>query len=140
VKKGFLLDRKDPGLYPDEGSSEGSGGSKGGSLARIMDKCKVVNMNADNTISEHPSMPPAPPSSAGAAAAASASGGTVTGTMKKKKPFANKELDELFAKLDEDLKPLCTDEVKKAHNDTVCDQHYDNCTLVVSGLLYIITL
>ncbi len=48
IKKGFLQSEKNAGkLYPD-GSTEGSGGATGGSLARIMDKCKVVNMAAMN--------------------------------------------------------------------------------------------
>lgn len=49
IKKGFLQSEKNAGkLYPD-GSAEGSGGAAGGSLARIMDKCKVVNMAAMNS-------------------------------------------------------------------------------------------
>ena len=42
MKKGFLNSAKNA-LYP-EGSGEGSGGDRGGSFARVMDKCKVINM------------------------------------------------------------------------------------------------
>ena len=42
LKKGFLNNAKNA-LYP-EGSGEGSGGDRGGSFARVMDKCKVINM------------------------------------------------------------------------------------------------
>jgi hypothetical protein len=48
VKKGFLNDPQNAGaLYPT-GSSEGSMGSAGGTLARVMDKCKVINMNSSS--------------------------------------------------------------------------------------------
>lgn len=57
IKKGFLQSEKNAGkLYPD-GSTEGSGGASGGSLARIMDKCKVVNMAATNNNTDVSSEP-----------------------------------------------------------------------------------
>ena len=50
IKKGFLesSQMKDKSIYPESGSAEGTGGAKGGSLARVMDKCRVINM-ADMT-------------------------------------------------------------------------------------------
>lgn len=42
LKKGFLNSAKNA-LYP-EGSGEGSGGDRGGSFARVMDKCKVIDI------------------------------------------------------------------------------------------------
>ena len=46
MKKGFLDSGrvKQKPIYPESGSGEGSGGSKGGALARVMDKCHVINM------------------------------------------------------------------------------------------------
>lgn len=43
IKKGFLTGANSGKLYPT-GSSEGAGGGKGGSFARVMDKCQIVNM------------------------------------------------------------------------------------------------
>lgn len=45
MTKGFLDSAKvrERPIYPASGSVEGSGGSRGGSLARVMDKCLVIN-------------------------------------------------------------------------------------------------
>jgi hypothetical protein len=42
MQKGFLHSRKGKSLYP-EGSSEGAGSDKGGSYARLMSRCQVVD-------------------------------------------------------------------------------------------------
>ena len=59
IKKGFLSDPKNAGaLYPDGGSSEGKDGATGGSFARIMSKCQVVNVGADNSVTQVSNPPP----------------------------------------------------------------------------------
>ena len=54
MKKGFLDSEKvrEKPIYPASGSVEGSGGSKGGSLARVMDKCRVINLNSSPILSQ----------------------------------------------------------------------------------------
>ena len=106
MKKGFLnsASHKAP-LYPT-GSSEGAGGAAGGSLQRVMDKCKVINardVGAAPAVPAHPhaAKAPAPPAPAPAPPVLNGVGGSGSGSGGKRP--TDRELDALFGQLDDDF-------------------------------------
>jgi hypothetical protein len=101
IKKGFLNNSKtQPALYP-EGSQEGSGGAKGGSYARLMSRCQVVDANTMQSTPPAAPTPSNPPPSSRPA-----------GSKTKESPqpalsqAESRELDHLMCGVDEDWNQL----------------------------------
>ncbi|CAE7744345.1 unnamed protein product, partial [Symbiodinium microadriaticum] len=93
IKRGFLNEaaKKNKQLYPDEGSSEGAGGSTGGTYAKFMGKCQVVDTANMAPGADPPPLPPKQP---------------VPQKQPRKAPALsateNQEIDDLLAAIDDD--------------------------------------
>lgn len=99
IKKGFLNNPKtQSALYP-EGSQEGTGGATGGSYARLMSRCQVVDTNA---------IPSAPPVVAPTQSSSSRPAGSKP--KENHQPVISqaesRELDDLMCGVDDDWNQL----------------------------------
>lgn len=119
IKKGFLNKADSPALYPDTGSSEGTGGATGGSYARLMSRCQVVDTNTMQSTAPHnphrevPKLQPQADTSAKSILSDTES----------------REIDDLMCSLDDEWNELSN---KKKHKQPVEDELSKQLTQLAS--------
>jgi hypothetical protein len=156
IRKGFLNGDNAGKLYP-KGSNEGAGNGAGGSYARVMSKCQVVNMNTgsstgplgekqydvDDLLSggnNSKKTAQAPPSAMPASSAPAAKAAAPAAAPPKPKPvvaptqFEVDELNQLMESMDEEFRAAAAGgDSANAMNEDVMNETFNSLAKILLG-------